>query len=300
MGDEGFTYSAYGLTFSVPFRCAGFPSAAQDAIPDLIVREGPVPRSLLSAAVGGRAWEADSDRWLHRSGNRGGRFLVERGNVTLERNRCAEDAVLATAFAGAALPAAITQRGTLVLHANAVAVGDRAVVIAGGSGVGKSTTAAAMLGSGAAMLADDVTALAIRGDGPVDVLPGPGELRLAREPAARLGLLGEGEPTPPQKWALPTGAVRAAAPVRLDRIYLLERGADQKLAVKPLSGAEKFGALFGCLYFSPAAMQQSAVLARCATVLQQRDVIRIRRPANGWSVEQVCSVVLEGSCGIGR
>lgn len=50
-------------------------------------------------------------------------------------------------------------RGKLALHGAAVAFGDRALVLMGGSGQGKSTLAAALCKAGAALLADDAVAL---------------------------------------------------------------------------------------------------------------------------------------------
>lgn len=50
-------------------------------------------------------------------------------------------------------------RGTIPLHASAVAVGDHAIAIAGPAGAGKSTTAAVLAKSGYRMISDDVVAL---------------------------------------------------------------------------------------------------------------------------------------------
>ncbi len=53
---------------------------------------------------------------------------------------------------------------TLILHASAVAVADRAVLILGASGSGKSGLALEMMAQGARLVADDRVALARRGD----------------------------------------------------------------------------------------------------------------------------------------
>jgi hypothetical protein len=55
-------------------------------------------------------------------------------------------------------------RGTVCLHANAIAIGDRVVVLVGSAGAGKSTTAAAFAQQGYAILSDDVVPLIDRGD----------------------------------------------------------------------------------------------------------------------------------------
>ena len=54
-------------------------------------------------------------------------------------------------------------RGTVCLHASAVAIGDRAVALVGLPGAGKSTTAAAFACSGFPLFSDDVVALVDKG-----------------------------------------------------------------------------------------------------------------------------------------
>jgi hypothetical protein len=58
----------------------------------------------------------------------------------------------------------LRMRGVVCLHASAVRCGDGAVAFVGEPGAGKSTTAAAMVQRGHALLADDIVALVERGD----------------------------------------------------------------------------------------------------------------------------------------
>jgi hypothetical protein len=158
-----YTYHAYGLTIRVPFACpaltpsdAGSVTAAADVV---VVRENPVPRRLRAPQLGEASWDAAPGSFLLRGGKRAGRFLVEGDAVTFERNSGCDDAILARYFTDRVLAAVLRHRGLLVLHANAVEAPDGAIVIAGESGTGKSTTLAALLDRGCRMLSDDVTAL---------------------------------------------------------------------------------------------------------------------------------------------
>lgn len=88
--------------------------------------------------------------------------------------RCRSDEITITPYAGAdvdqvtglllatALPASLWMAGGFVLHASAVRLpgDDRAIAIAGPSGAGKSTLAAALVGRGAALVADDTVRIA--------------------------------------------------------------------------------------------------------------------------------------------
>jgi hypothetical protein len=95
---------------------------------------------------------------------------------------------------GQPLPLASLLRGFEPLHAGAVAIDGRAVLLMGTSGSGKSSVALHLIATGAHLLADDVSALELR-NGTVLAHPGPSlvsvdaaELaRLPNEGWARLG-----------------------------------------------------------------------------------------------------------------
>jgi hypothetical protein len=292
------TYTGYGLTIQVPFRCPGLAPAADNATADLVVQHGRVPLRLAAPTVGGPSWEAEPGRFLLRTGRRGGRFLVEHGGVTLDRNPAGEDRVLATAFVTIVLAAALVQRGSLVLHANAAELDRGAVVIAGGSGSGKSTTLAALLAARCKMLTDDVTVLRIGDHGRVEVVPGVGEVRLTPAASTRLGLVLPPDLLAPwgrEKAVLPARAQLATEPTPLDRIYLLEASPEPDFEVTQLTGAQKLEGLLASLYGPLFAAEHPGLFPICAAVLEQVDLFRIRRPAEAWSIDEVRSVLLDGA-----
>jgi hypothetical protein len=70
----------------------------------------------------------------------------------------------ATYLLGPILGFVLRLRGTVCLHASAIAIDDRVVVLVGSAGAGKSTTAAAFAQRGYPILSDDVVPLLDRGD----------------------------------------------------------------------------------------------------------------------------------------
>ena len=160
-----------------------------------------------------------------RGGSGSGRFLVSQGEVVVERNSECDDTRLARCFVNQVLPAVLRQRGLLVLHANAVKVGDGVVLIGGDSGAGKSTTLAALLYRGYRMVSDDVTALKTGSEAEgVDVVPGVAQTHLTEDSATRLGY--EIDPAQLQPWrrmkaAIPTRRSMATGPAPLRMIVFL-------------------------------------------------------------------------------
>jgi hypothetical protein len=107
-----------------------------------------------------------------------------------------EDLPLATlvpALMGPVMGVVLRLRGTVCLHASAVAVDGRAVALVGDSGAGKSTTAAAFAQRGHPVLTDDVLALVWR-DGAFWVQPAYPRIRLW--PRSAEGLFGAAHALP--------------------------------------------------------------------------------------------------------
>lgn len=295
-----FTYHAYGLTIRVPFACpaltpAGARGVAGDA--DVIVRAGTVPRRLRSPRSGEASWDAGPGLFLLRGGRQAGRFLVDGGTVTFERNPGCDDAILARRFTDQVLPAVLRHHGLLVLHANAVAVPGGVAVISGESGAGKSTALAALLARGCRMLSDDVTALRGGGGEAVEVVPGVAQTHLAEDTAQGLGY--SVDPARLQPWrrmkaAIPTHDGMAPRPGRLRALYVLRCSGGDEVSVAALNGTGKFHALLECVYGPMFPEEHPALFPLLTTAVTTVPFFRLERPAGRWSVGEVADAILGG------
>ena len=143
-----------------------------------------------------------------------GKLAIRAGKqIVVEANDDADAAMLRRFVVGPALAALLVQRGLLVLHASAVAVGDGAVAFLGMAGQGKSTMASAMYEHGHAVVSDDVVPVLRDGDRCV-TLPGFPQLKLW-----------QGEPRPGgEKNYRERARGFGELPLELDRIYVLAEG----------------------------------------------------------------------------
>jgi len=135
----------------------------------------------------------------------------------------------------------LLHRGLLPLHAAAVEIGGRAVVVGAPGRHGKTTLAAACAAAGLRVLAEDLAVLDLTA-GPA-LLPGPAMLRLRHDVAANLGplpgtVLGRDD----DRVHVALDHVGDASPVPLSAIVLLReedappsmRGADPQVALRDL------------------------------------------------------------------
>lgn len=122
--------------------------------------------------------------------------------------------VLPSAFYGTVVAHVLAWRGMIPLHACAVEIAGKAVLIAGPGGAGKSSLMAGLLDLGAPLVSDDLTALEVRDDAIV-ALPGRTTIRLGRDIAQWSGGT---EIIPPSPETLGKHVIRPAVRTRADRL----------------------------------------------------------------------------------
>jgi len=168
-----------------------------------------------------------------------GRYVLSRDGGVV---RCAPSRTAAwrwqSFLVGQLLPAAAVLRGLEILHASAVVIAGRAVVLTGRSQAGKSSVAINLLRRGTPFLADDVVALEPTES---DVLahPGPALASVRRSEADAIGTqeLGRLGPTIGRDdHEVRLKIHRSSAPVPLGVLYALERGGEAvEMAFEPAS-----------------------------------------------------------------
>lgn len=194
---------------------------------------------------------------------------------------------------GSMLGAVLMQRGHLVLHGNAVRVGDACAVVVGRSGAGKSTLAAEFDRRGLDVLSDDVV--------PVDsagmALPGHPRIKLWDDALERLGVGTEqlDRVTPDhEKFQLPLTRTEVG-PLPLRWVYVLERHSGDELSLERVRGATTFSLLHEHTYrnelvHGPGPVAQH--LEQCARLVSVARITRVRRPAETMTAEATADAIL--------
>jgi HPr Serine kinase C-terminal domain len=144
---------------------------------------------------------------------------------------------------GSALGALLFQRNLLVMHGNAVRVGNQCVICVGRSGIGKSTLAAKLMQRGYPVLADDVVPIDIEGF----ALAGVPRIKLWQDSAAQLKVntkkLNRIRPGI-EKFQVPLNGQYCSDKVPVRWIYILntERRRDG-IEIEPITGFQRFNPL---------------------------------------------------------
>ena len=188
-----------------------------------------------------------------------GRVLISPDGLEL---LCEPDPVnedWASVVCSQALPLAATLRGFEVFHACGVVLDGRALLIAGPSGSGKSSLAAALVRAGLPLLSDDVVALRLH-DGMLTAYPGSTAVQLREEEDRRLSeeqRASLGRPARPRAGKRRYIGDHMPEPVPLGSFFLIERSAAEPAAemLEPASPFELLASTFNLAVRTPARLR---------------------------------------------
>ena len=263
----------FGLAIHSELPLPGLPRA-DDAAPRVDVRYGSVPPQdgpVRPVVGGGLSLQIPSV----------GRFLISNGNtIVIDPAPGVGERELRVYLLGSACGALLHQRGLLPLHANCIEIDGRAVAFLGRSGAGKSTLAHWFQSSGHAVLADDVSAIAL-GEPPI-AHPGVPRLRLWQDAIEAAGLDRSNYPRSFEghdKFDVPADATRQALP--LGACYLLAEAAEGEThGIARLTGLDASEALIANTYrggFVALLGRNEQHLRSCVALAQQVPVFRAAR-----------------------
>ncbi|MBA1139827.1 phosphoenolpyruvate carboxykinase (ATP) [Mesorhizobium neociceri] len=274
-------YKAYGLTIASQIELPELEPSAPAAV-DVLITVGAIDLPKPSPETGTAFRFEPRQQYL--AWQTVGAFLItDACRIKVEPAPDVDDALLAFPLLGPVIALLLHQRGLLILHASAIAVGGKSAVFMGDKGAGKSTTASAMLRDGHRLLTDDVVALDLASQ-PM-IVPGFPQLKLAADAAAAIPIQAEIRPQvhpaiDKMQHRLHGGFSGGA--VRATRIYILERS--DKAAITPLPSVAALPAIIKFSYVTrfgrPALVGDFAAthLRQCAALANQIGVCRLEVP----------------------
>ncbi|UDL92537.1 serine kinase [Mesorhizobium sp. PAMC28654] len=277
-------YKAYGLTIASDVSLPELEPTAPAAV-DVLIHVGPIDLPKPSPELGSDfRFEADRQYLAWQAV---GAFLISDAcRIDVEPAPGVDDALIAFPLLGPVMALLLHQRGLLILHASAIAVGGKSVIFMGDKGAGKSTTAGAMIRAGHELLTDDVVALDMTRSDKAMIVPGFPQLKLAADAASAIAL-DDVEVRPQVHPAIDKAQHRLLGGFSHDRvpatrIYILERG--ERAAISPLPTIAALPAIIKFSYVTrfgrPALVGDAAALhlGHCARLADQVGVCLLEVP----------------------
>lgn len=236
-------------------------------------------------------------KWFHFEGE--GHFLMENGTtITLCLDNTADDKHIRALILGACLGDIMYQREMVAIHGSAVIWQNKALIISGLSGTGKSTISTEFRKKGCLFLADDTVAITNE-NGTIYANPAFPQQKLCKDAAIEFGydlkelvFLNEER----EKYAVNLSNVFCSEKKEIAAFVFLNVHEGSDLLIDEVMSGEKLECIIQNLYtygdFAIAGMNTN-VFTKCLEIAQKVPVIRVKRPKNINSAAQIVAQIIE-------
>lgn len=252
--------------------------------PDIYIVRGKVSEEIESAIVKGEYIQVSESELLYTV--RGvGRYHVSSGRYVVVEpfSECSEQLVQLYLL-GSAMGAVLLQKGILPIHGSAVVIQDKAFVITGCSGAGKSSLTLALREMGCKFLTDDIAALTQDKDGTIYVQPSYPQQKLWKDSIEAIGDDVEALTqisSSKEKYYYPVLQGFCDHPVRLGAVCELVPCDDDVTELRAVNGVEKVDVLMRNIYryqFACYFGKGQAYFRKCADIAGSVKTFRLLRP----------------------
>ncbi|MES2355950.1 MAG: hypothetical protein V4568_16425 [Pseudomonadota bacterium] len=223
------------------------------------------------------------------------RYQVNEGReIVVDPFPDVDEASIRVFLLGSCMGALLMQRGLLVLHGNAIRIGDNCFVCVGPSGIGKSTLAAAFLQRGHDVLADDVVAV----NDNCEAIPGFARLKIWQDAADQLKISTEGlRRIRPgiDKFDMPLREGFKSSPLPIKWVYVLQVHNQQEFSLQKVTGMDRFTPLRNNTYrfrYLIGMELKPRHLKLCGELAGKIHLARLRRPEKIFKLDELVDIIL--------
>ncbi len=289
-------YTAYNLTIDSELALPELTPCADDSVIDLHIHFGKLPKDGIQGGtqLGPFLWTNDHALWLKVP--EVATFYVTNGNeIFIDPAPGIDEDSIRVFLLGSAFGALLFQRGYLVMHGNAIRIGDQCMICVGHSGAGKSTLAAGFMQRGYNVLADDVVPV----NEACEAIPGFPRIKLWQDVADHLKIdtapLRRIRPAM-EKFHLPLAHDFGKQPLPVRWIYILNTNESQQdIDIESIQGMQRFLPLrnntYRVRYLEGMAMKQSH-LQLCGKLAGKIRLGRVTRPRTDFQLDQLIDRLL--------
>lgn len=291
-------FDFYGYRLSSPWDLSWLqPWRESEIAPvELTMIEAEVPESLPDSVERGPFIEIGREGEVLLDMKHAGRFLLRNGREILVSPYVSPQSEAFQSFlTGSVAGLIFHQNSRLALHASAVVVRDKAILLSGWATVGKSTLAAALIEQGAEFLSDDLCLVDVSKKG-IMVAAGPPRIRLWPDAGDHLGVPDETRcPLRPglRKFTLLT---QVALPARAGLLVRAEDAHHRAVHFERLRGMHSVMPPHSLVYqhlFAGLLQRQKPMLTALSMLAGEVPAIRMEYPRQMQQLREIASSLLQ-------
>lgn len=226
-----------------------------------------------------------------------GEFYIENGDrIIIAADNNADAKLIRSIILGPCMGSILYQRRILSIHGSAMVRNDKAIIISGKSGAGKSTISSALRKHGWSFLADDTVAITDEEDC-FYANPAYPQQKLCLDTAEEFGydleqltVINEER----QKYAVNVKDSFCSEPKQIIGMVCLEINNSDQLEIEEVKGNDKVGYIINNLYayHDVQYMGMSTLnFKKCLAITQKVPVLRVKRPQRLYTVDQIIEYI---------
>lgn len=291
-------YHAFGLIIASDIPMEELLRAEVD-ISDVEIKKGRVPDVLENALVNTETFKVSKNEYLA-SIKEVGKFYVAKGNYILyEPAGELNIEIIKLYLLGSCMGAILYQRGILPLHGSCIKTTDKAVIITGASGAGKSTIAAALRQKGCLSLSDDVVAVNFI-DNALWAIPSYPEIKLWEDALIRMNIESDKKSLRRYKEEYTKYALKNVnefynQPQEISIIIEIIPIEQSHVEVEEIIGAKKLELVVNNMFkglIAEAMGLRSWYYKQCVTIAACTKIYSIKRPKNMPKEQEIAEIIL--------
>jgi hypothetical protein len=289
-----YCYRTFGLYIHTAFILPELLVDLNHHAPDVVIQLGGVnPNGLLNPEDSGAFYQSNKNElWLNVPNV--ARYLIRNGQqIIIDPHDAIDETSLRVFLLGSCMGALLMQRDLLLLHANAIKVGEHCISFAGRSGIGKSTLSGVFMQRGYSILADDVCAINQQGE----VAPSFPQIKLWADASKKLNIQTHAlRKIRPQleKFAVPLDAHFQEASLPLKVIYILTHNNQNKFEFNTVHGMKKILSLSRNTYryqYLKGLGKTAVHLKSTGALASKISIVHVSRPKSGFQLNQLVDLI---------
>ena len=289
-------YSAYGLKIKSEINLPELLEIKTKDF-DVVVHYGDVPDKIENPIKIGVAFQAKQNEFLLKVPDIADYFVKNANEITVSRNKNVDDSEINLFLLGSAFGAVIYQQKKVPFHGSTVIINNKAIIISGVSGAGKSTTVASLIQKNYPLLSDDVTVLNEK-EGNIIASSGFPQVKLWLDSLNMMDL------SPEKLKRIRPQLEKFKFPVKnfiegekqVDSIFIIMKKNTEGVEIEEIKGVDKFKILTNNTYrkqFVPALKLEKEQFKIVALLAAKVKLYTISRPNGTNTIDEVSKMIIE-------